>query len=61
MDDRSTVEHRLPPRSEFTGGPDDEGRWLDVMQYALASFGTYEFMVKQHGARLEQRPELLRM
>ena len=61
MHEIKTVERRLPPRSEFTGGPDDEERWLDVMEWTLAHFGSYEFAVERHAAWLfEQKEEELR-
>ena len=41
----------------FTGGPPDEGYWLDSLQCVLASRGTYESMVEDYAARLERNPE----
>ena len=57
MDDIETAGRRMPVRPAFTGGPADEGYWLDSLQWALASNGTYEVMIKNYAARLEQNPE----
>ena len=57
MDEIEAAEHRMRAHPAFTGGPADEGYWLDSLQWALKSIGTYESMVERYAARLEQNPE----
>ena len=57
MDDIETAGRRMRAHPAFTGGPADEGYWLDSLQWALASNGTYEVMTNNYAARLEQNPE----
>ena len=56
MDDIETAGRRMRAHQAFTGGPADEGYWLDSLQCALASHGTYESMLENYAARLEQNP-----
>ena len=46
MDEIEVAEHRMRVHPAFTGGPADEGYWLDSLQWALKSIGTYESMVE---------------
>ncbi len=57
MDEIEVAEHRMRVHPAFTGGPADEGYWLDSLQWALKSIGTYESMVERYAARLERNPE----
>ena len=56
MDDIETAERRMRAHPAFTGGPADEGYWLDSLQCVLASHGTYKSMLETHAARLERNP-----
>ena len=56
MDDIETAERRMRAHPAFTGGPEDEGYWLDSMQCVLASHGTYKSMLETYAARLERNP-----
>ena len=61
MDDIETAGRRMRAHPAFTGGPADEGYWLDSLQWALASNGTYEVMTNNYAARLEQKPRTGRL
>ena len=57
MDNIEVVERRMRAHPAFTGGPADEGYWLDAMQCTLASLGRYDAMVELRVDGLEQSPE----
>lgn len=59
MDDVEALKRRIRAHPAFGGGPADEGYWLDFLEFTLAKFGSYEFMVERLADSCERQPETL--
>ena len=59
MADLETLRRRICEHPAFQGGPADEDYWLDFLEFTLAKFGTYDFMVEHLADWCERRPEML--
>ena len=59
MADLEALRRRIRAHPASSGGPADEGYWLDILEFDLATAGSYEFMVECLAGRREQQPETL--
>ena len=59
MADLETLRRRICEHPAFQGGPADEDYWLDFLEFTLAKYGTYDFMVERRADWCERQPEML--
>ena len=59
MADLKALRRRISAHPASSGGPADEGYWLDLLEFELATSGSYELMVKRLAGLCEQQPEKL--
>ena len=59
MADLEALRRRIRAHPASSGGPPDEGYWLDILEFELATSGSYEFMVERVTGLCERQPERL--
>ena len=57
MADVEALKRRIRAHPAFGGGPADEGYWLDFLEFTLAKFESYEFMVDCLADSCERQPK----